>query len=39
MTVHLTGTDNGITIIWLYGDMALYGHYDEDVGASFFFLF
>lgn len=27
---HLTGTDNvGITIIWLYGDMTLYGHCDE----------
>lgn len=36
--MHLTGTDNGITIIFLYGGMALYGHYDEDLGAFFFSL-
>lgn len=34
--VHLT--DNvGITMIWVYGDMALHGQYDEMLRAYFLF--
>lgn len=38
--MHLTGTDNGgISIIWLYGDMALNGYYDEMWGLFSFLFF